>query len=318
MDKSSENDKTEKLAEAIIETYHGGSGINFIDVTNLPVRDKILHIVDLLIELLFPGYTGKRAITTENVKSIIGDIVSHVLAELTGQIELSLRHQCRLEDCPACDCHSMAERVAGNLLGRIPQIRKLLKEDVQAAFDGDPASGSFEEIIISYPYITAIAIHRIAHELYLEQIPLIPRIMSEIAHERTGIDIHPGARIGKRFFIDHATGVVVGETSVIGDNVKFYQGVSLVAVSIPKDARSVCGQKRHPTIEDNVTIYAEATILGDITIGEGSIIGGNVWIRKSVPPGTTVAMAKPESLYRHHKHDKAHKDRHKKHHKGKH
>jgi serine O-acetyltransferase len=156
-----------------------------------------------------------------------------------------------------------------------------------------------------------------AHELYLKEIPLIPRMMSEIAHERTGIDIHPGAQIGKRFFIDHATGVVVGETSIIGDNVKFYQGVSLVAVSIPKDARSVRGVKRHPTIEDNVTIYAEATILGDVTIGKDSVIGGNVWIRKSVPPGTTVAMAKPEALYKHHKHDKDRKGKHKKHHKDK-
>jgi serine O-acetyltransferase len=315
MENSADNDKTEKLAEALIKTYHGDSGINFIDVTNLPVREKIQEIVDLLIELIFPGYTGKSAVTTENVKSIIGGIISQVLAGLSDQIELALRHQCRLKDCPACDCRSMAEQVAEELLGKIPEIRNVLKHDVQAAYDGDPASESFEEIIISYPYITAIAIHRIAHELYLKEIPLIPRMMSEIAHERTGIDIHPGAKIGKRFFIDHATGVVVGETSVIGDNVKFYQGVSLVAVSIPKDARSVRGVKRHPTIEDNVTIYAEATILGDVTIGEDSVIGGNVWIRKSVPPGTTVAMAKPEALYKHHKHDKDRK--HKKHHKDK-
>ncbi|MCK5172645.1 MAG: serine acetyltransferase, partial [Planctomycetes bacterium] len=178
--------------------------------------------------------------------------------------------------------------------------------DVEAAFDGDPAAKSFEEIVISYPYITAIAIHRVAHELYLRDVPLIPRIMSERAHAQTGIDIHPGATIGKRFFIDHGTGVVVGETSVIGDNVRFYQGASLIAKSIPKDAQSIKEAKRHPTIEDNVTIYAEATLLGDITIGKDSVIGGNVWIRKSVPPGTTVSMAQPESLYKHRQHHDEH------------
>jgi serine O-acetyltransferase len=179
----------------------------------------------------------------------------------------------------------------------------MLKGDVKAAFDGDPAAKSFEEIVISYPCITAIAIHRIAHELYLKEVPLIPRIMSECAHARTGIDIHPGAKIGKNFFIDHGTGVVIGETSVIGNNVKIYQGTTLGALSFPKDERGriIKGGKRHPTIEDDVTIYAEATILGDITIGKGSIVGGNVWIKESVPAGVTVMTPNAELVFKKHK-----------------
>ena len=197
----------------------------------------------------------------------------------------------------------MAEKVAGELLGGLPRIRELLKGDVHAAFDGDPAAKSYEEIVMSYPCITAIATYRVAHELFVRQVPLIPRIMSECAHSRTGIDIHPGARIGKNFFIDHGTGVVIGETTVIGDNVKIYQGTTLGAMSFPRDERGriIKGGKRHPTIEDNVTIYAEATILGDITIGRGAIIGGNTWIKESVPPGVTVASPNPDLVVRKHK-----------------
>jgi serine O-acetyltransferase len=184
----------------------------------------------------------------------------------------------------------MAENVTQYLLTQLPKIRELLKSDVQAAFDGDPAAKSYEEIVISYPCITAIATHRIAHELYIKQVPLIPRIMSEWAHTKTGIDIHPGAKIGENFFIDHGTGVVIGETTVIGNNVKIYQGTTLGALSFPKDERGrvIKGGKRHPTIKDNVTIYAEATILGNVTIGKGTVIGGNVWIKESVPAGVTV------------------------------
>jgi serine O-acetyltransferase len=187
----------------------------------------------------------------------------------------------------------MAEEATLHLLTQVPAIREMLKGDVGAAFEGDPAAKSHEEIVISYPCITAIATYRIAHELYLKQVPLIPRIMSECAHAKTGIDIHPGARIGRNFFIDHGTGVVIGETTIIGDNVKIYQGATLGAMSFPRDERGriIKGRKRHPTIEDDVTIYAEATILGDVTIGRGAIIGGNVWIKQSVPAGYTVSMA---------------------------
>lgn len=194
----------------------------------------------------------------------------------------------------------MASLHANELLKRIPSIRQVLRTDVSAAYDGDPAAKSFEEIVISYPCISAIAIHRLAHELYRMEVPLMPRIMSEYAHSQTGIDIHPGARIGNYFFIDHGTGVVIGETAVIGARVKIYQGVTLGALSFPKDegGQIIRDQKRHPTLEDEVTVYAEATILGDITIGKGAIIGGNVWIRESVPPQTVVAISRPEAFYK--------------------
>jgi len=193
----------------------------------------------------------------------------------------------------------MAENVTRHLLTQLPKVREMLKGDVIAAFDGDPAAKSYEEIVISYPCIMAIATYRIAHELYLKQVPLIPRIMTECAHARTGIDIHPGAKIGKNFFIDHGTGVVIGETTVIGDNVKIYQGATLGALSFPKDERGriIKGGKRHPTIEDNVTIYAEATILGDVVIGKNAVIGGNVWIKESVPAGVTVTTPHADLVY---------------------
>ena len=298
----------ENLVSEIVHTYKGDTGINFIDVSNLPVRRKILEILDLLMEVLFPGYTGTRTVTRSNIGFIIGDILCQVYTELSEQIERAFKYQCKIKKCEGCDCRTMAEKVTKHLLTRLPKIRELLKGDVSAAFGGDPAAKSFEEIVISYPCIMAIATYRIAHELYLKQVPLIPRIMSECAHSKTGIDIHPGAKIGKNFFVDHGTGVVVGETSVIGDNVRFYQGVSLIAISIPKKAQSIKSAKRHPTIEDDVTIYAEATILGNVTIGKGSVIGGNVWVRNSIPPGTTVSMAKFDSLYKHRKHNNRNKE----------
>ena len=294
--------KLEQLVAEIVGTYQGDLGINFIDAANLPVRDKILEIIDMIFEVLFPGFTGKRAVTKSNVNFVVIDILCHIYTELSTQIERALKYRCRLENCTTGGCHKMAEDATIHLLTHLPNIREMLKGDVKAAFDGDPAAKSPEEIVISYPCITAIAIYRIAHELYLKEVPLIPRIMSECAHTRTGIDIHPGATIGKNFFIDHGTGVVIGETSIIGDNVKIYQGTTLGALSFQRDAqgRIVKGGKRHPTIEDNVTIYAEATILGDVTIGKGAIVGGNVWIKESVPPGVTVMTPNAELVYKKH------------------
>jgi len=294
------NEKIERLVSDIVDTYKGDSGTNFIDVSNLPARDKILEILDSLTEVLFPGYTGKRPVAKSNINFIIGDILCQVYNNLCRQTELAYEHACRIRKCDDCDCRSKAEEVTEHLLGCLPRIRDLLKGDVGAAFDGDPAAKSYEEIVISYPCITAIATYRIAHELYLQEAPLIPRIMSECAHSRTGIDIHPGATIGENFFIDHGTGVVVGETTIIGKNVKIYQGTTLGAMSIPKDARgrAIKGGKRHPTIEDGVTIYAEATILGDVTIGKDSVVGGNVWIKESVPAGVTVTTPNAELVYK--------------------
>ena len=294
--------KVESLVDEIARTYEGDSGINFIDVSDLPVRDKIWEIIGLFMELLFPGYTGKRTVTKANISFIVIDILYHIYAELSDQIERALKYRCRMDKCDSGDCRRMAEDATQHLLTLLPRIRELLKGDVGAAFDGDPAAKSYEEIVISYPCIIAIATYRIAHELYLRDIPLIPRIMTEWAHSKTGIDINPGAKIGKNFFIDHGTGVVIGETTVIGDNVKIYQGATLGALSFPKDERGeiIKGGRRHPTIEDNVTIYAEATILGDVVIGKDTVIGGNVWLKESVPPGVTVTTQGTELVYKKH------------------
>ena len=293
------SEKVQELVGDIVKTYRGDSGINFIDTSNLPVRDKIVEVLELLTELLFPGYTGKRTVTKTNVSFIVIDILYHVYTELSEQIERAYKYRCRMEKCGTGDCGRMAEEATQFLLSQMPHIREMLKGDVGAAFDGDPAAQSYEEIVISYPCIMAIAFYRIAHELYKKDVPLIPRIITECAHARTGIDIHPGATIGRSFFIDHGTGVVIGETTVIGDNVKIYQGATLGALSFAKDERGriIKGGKRHPTIEDSVTIYAEATILGNVVIGKSSVIGGNVWIKESVPAGVTVTAPEAALVY---------------------
>jgi len=291
--------KIEALVGRVAATYQGDHGINFIDASSLPVRGKILDSLELLLEVLFPGHTGRRTVTQSNIQYIVGDILCQIYAELAEQVERAYRYHCRLNRCLQCDCRAMAENAIYDLLTRLPDIRQALKGDVEAAYSGDPAAKSYEEIVISYPGITAIATYRIAHELYLKDVPLIPRIMTEWAHAHTGIDIHPGARIGRDFFIDHGTGVVIGETSVIGDRVKIYQGVTLGALSFRRDSRGriIKGGKRHPTIEDDVTIYAEATILGDVKIGRRAVIGGNVWIKESVPADVTVTLSNPDLVY---------------------
>ena len=195
-----------------------------------------------------------------------------------------------------CDCHAEAATAARELLEAIPSLRESMKLDIQAAYAGDPAARSLDEIVLSYPGVKAITIQRIAHKLYQLKVPMIPRMMTEYAHRITGIDIHPGAKLGKGVFIDHGTGVVIGETAELGDDVKIYQGVTLGALSFPKDACGMIikGAKRHPTIEDGVTIYAGATILGAVTIGKKSVIGGNVWLTESTEPGTKITIATPE------------------------
>jgi serine O-acetyltransferase len=301
MAKSNFADKSmEKLVHEIVETYSDDKNINFIDATNLPVKDKILEILERLMELLFPGYTGKNIVTRCNIGYMVGDILCKLYADLTEQVYRALKYRCRMQKCESCDCQTMADDAVKHLLSKLSDIRQKLKGDVEAAFDGDPAASSYEEIVLSYPCVIAIAIYRIAHELYIKDIPLIPRIMSEYAHSRTGIDINAGATIGRNFFIDHGTGVVIGETAVIGDNVKLYQGTTLGALSFAKDERGriIKGGKRHPMLEDNVTVYAEATILGNVTIGKDSVIGGNVWVKEDVPAGVTVTATSGELVYR--------------------
>jgi len=288
------NNKIEQRLNLLIESYSLGSGINFIDDMNLPVNTAIEEILENILEIIFPGYTGKRCITTANVSYIIGDLICKIKTSLKTQILRALKHDCRINNCEeSCDCELSAGNITENLLDNIITIRKLLIEDVKAAYRGDPAAKSLEEVVISYPGLKTIAIHRIAHELYKMEVPLIPRMMNEIAHSKTGIDIHPGAEIDEGFFIDHGTGVVIGETTEIGKNVKLYQGVTLGALSFAKDKEGniLKGGKRHPTIKDNVVIYAEATILGSVVIGEGAVIGGNVWLKDNVQPGKTIGMS---------------------------
>ncbi len=267
----------------------------------VPSDESVKEILSLFQKVLFIGYFGKQNVPDWELESHLHVLMSELFDVLAGQIAKSLRHECEGAHEICDDCKARGEEHALRMMREIPRIRKVLEGDVQAAFDGDPAAKSFDEIIFSYPCIKAIMVHRVAHELYLRNIPLLPRIMSEYAHAITGIDIHPGARIGKHFFIDHGTGVVIGETTVIGDYVKIYQGVTLGALSFPKDDKGnlLRGIKRHPTIENRVTIYSGATVLGgDTVIGEGSTVGGNVWITRSVPPGTKVVGEPPELSFK--------------------
>ncbi len=291
-----EAELSRQVTQAICETYLDEEGISHLDGSDLPQRDRIIHALVQALELIFPGYTGRHSVTQAAIEFATGDLVNDVYETLLEQVRKAFVYRCRMELCNTCDCFRMAEDVVIALLKRLPTIREILKTDVQAALDGDPAARSKDEVIIAYPGLRAIAVQRIAHELYRAGVPLVARVMCEFAHTTTGIDIHPGARIGERFFIDHGTGVVVGETAIIGDNVKLYQGVTLGALSFPKDAcgQLIKGAKRHPNIGSNVTIYAQATILGDITVGHNSIIGGNVWLTESVPPYSKITMANPE------------------------
>jgi serine O-acetyltransferase len=252
--------------------------------------------------VFFPGYLGKTEITKSNIKYSLGTTLTSVYTRLTGEVEKSLKYICRkVKECPEDICQERAQVVVKELLEKIPEIRALLSGDIEAAYDGDPAAVSTEEVILSYPCVLAITTYRIAHELYLNGIPLIPRIMSEHIHSLTGIDIHPGAKIGKNFFIDHGTGVVIGETAEIGDNVKIYQGVTLGALSFPKDEKGhiIRGRKRHPTVGNNVVIYSGATLLGaDAIVGDNVVIGGNVWITSHVDSGTKITIAPPELKYK--------------------
>ncbi|AFG36321.1 serine O-acetyltransferase EpsC [Spirochaeta africana] len=286
-----------KLVDAIAASYREIGGINHIQGPNLPSRRTIETILLDLEALIFPGFREQELIEEHDLRFVLVEKVSRLCRTLTTEIQKSLCFEKRLHDSRQAssaassqqdmhDCREIAEGYSMKLIEDIPAIRRMVQLDVEAAFAGDPAAKSTEEVILSYPGVEAIITHRIAHQLWQQQVPLIPRIMSEIVHGKTGIDIHPGAEIGESFFIDHATGVVIGETTRIGRQVKIYQGVTLGALSVKKGKAN---QKRHPTIEDNVTIYSGATILGgDTVIGEGAIIGGNVWITSSVPPGSKI------------------------------
>ncbi len=292
------NEGLPALVDDLIKNYDVFGGMDHLEGKDLPSKRVVIEILEDLLTVFFPGYLGKTEITKSNVKYVVGNMLTSLYTRLTVEIEKSLKHICRkVKECPQDVCHAQAQIIAKELLEKIPEIRQLLSGDIEAAYVGDPAAVSNEEVIISYPCVLAISTYRIAHELYARGVPLIPRIMSEHVHSLTGIDIHPGARIGRNFFIDHGTGVVIGETTVIGDHVKMYQGVTLGALSFPKDEKGqiIKGRKRHPTIGNNVVIYSGATLLGpDAIIGDNVVIGGNVWITSPVPSGSTITIAPPE------------------------
>lgn len=260
--------------------------------SRLPNRGEIINIIKDLRRVMFPGYFGYENIATSSPDYFIGHYLTKVYEHLSAQVQLAFRYNnCSLSDK---EIEELTDNVCETFFSKISDIQKILLTDVEALFNGDPAANNKEEIIFSYPGLLAIFVYRIAHELYLMNVPFIPRIMTEYAHSRTGIDINAGATIGEYFFIDHGTGIVIGETTVIGKNVKIYQGVTLGGIST-RGGQSLRGIKRHPTIEDNVTIYAGATILGGNTIiGKDTVIGGNTFITESVDAGTKVYMKAPE------------------------
>jgi serine O-acetyltransferase len=276
-----------KLTNDLVASYARLGGINHLDGKNLPSKRAVTDITCDLLRLLFPGFFDEKPIHSSEIKTETAALLDSVLGKLEDEIRKSLEYN-PPKDLPKKDITKEANKLTVEFLGKLPDIREILKTDVGAAFDGDPAALSREEILVSYPFVEAIAVQRLAHELYLKDIALIPRIMTEWAHWRSGMEIHPGAKIGSHFFVDHCTGTVVGETAIIGNHVKMYHGVTLGAKSTA-GGQALRGKKRHPTIEDNVTIYPGATILGGETvIGAGSTIGGNVFIMDSVAPNSLV------------------------------
>ena len=288
-----DNKLVSDAASNLVESYKEDGNINHIDGLNLPSSDDIASLTEALLALVLPGFFGSERLTKANFAAVTVCRLEEVKQKLTEQILRGINYVCRGDERPDCDkarCVKKAASLAETFLLTLPKVRSLIKTDIEAAYDGDPACFAKEEVILCYPGFQAIAIQRLAHELHSMGVPLIPRIMTEYGHRRTGVDIHPGAKIGERFFIDHATGVVIGETTIIGRNVKLYQGVTLGAKSFPANAREARNIKRHPTIEDDVIIYANATILGDITIGKGAVIGGNSWVTADVAPGAVVTF----------------------------
>jgi serine O-acetyltransferase len=303
MDREELNKHLPKVVGALVQSIQAEPRMRHLNRVHLPSRDAIVEALNLLRQILYPGYFGKAGLTDENIKSRMGGLVVESADILYDQTRCCLRYKAQIpnskaqgDECARCDTE--AAQIVSQFFDRLPAVRDLLAADVQAAFDGDPAAQSTDETVFSYPGLFAISVQRIAHEFYKLEVPLLPRIMTEYAHGLTGIDINPGAKLGRSLFIDHGTGVVIGETTEIGDNVKIYQGVTLGALA-PAFGQLLRGHKRHPTIGNNVTIYAGATILGGETvIGEGCTIGGNVFITSSVPPHNQVSAEPPKLKYR--------------------
>lgn len=291
-------DRINKLTKNIISDYVENRTIDEVKPFDHPDDEAIKDIVESLRKIIFPGYFRNKDYRVYTLRNNMGMLIEDVIFKLIRQISIVLRYDEKYVDHTENFIAEKAEEIAFEFMNRIPKIREFIETDVQAAYDGDPAAYNKDEIIYSYPGLYAILVNRIAHELFLLEVPLIPRIMTEYAHSKTGIDIHPGASIGKYFFIDHGTGIVIGETTIIGNNVKVYQGVTLGALST-RGGQSLKNKKRHPTIEDNVTIYSGASILGGETVvGKDVVIGGNAFITKSVPEGAKVSIKNQELRYK--------------------
>ncbi|MDD7341655.1 MAG: serine O-acetyltransferase EpsC [Candidatus Faecousia sp.] len=287
-------EQMETLVDRLLLDYDHGRDIDQMELFRNPDRDVVIGVLEKLRRILFPGYFRDRNYRFYNLKYNLSVLIEDVMFQLTRQVSLVFQRQGEKPN----QAEQHAQQACLTFLNGIPDIRAMVQTDLQAAYDGDPAATGMDEVIFSYPGLYAISVYRLAHELFRLGVPMIPRMMTEHAHSLTGIDIHPGATIGKYFFIDHGTGIVIGETTIIGDNVKVYQGVTLGALST-RGGQQLRGKKRHPTIEDNVTIYAGASILGGNTvIGAGSVIGSNAFITSSIAPGTTVSIKTQELQYR--------------------
>ncbi len=283
---------SDAIKKALLASYALGGGINHLDGANLPSQDKVVELARDLMHLLFPGFFEDSGLTQAELPIWLEKLLGKIEKRLSAELEKCLSY------AKDADPRANAKKITAEFLSALPEVRRIVQTDVAAAYTGDPAARSLDEIILAYPCVLAISLQRLAHVLYAQKVPLLPRMLTEYGHERTGIDIHPGAHIGPYFFIDHGTGVVVGETAIIGANVKIYQGVTLGAKSFETDTHGVPikGIKRHPEIGDRVTIYAHATILGgDTVIGAHSVVGASVWLMESIPPHS-VAYYKDTSL----------------------
>lgn len=296
--------EVENIVDFILKDYENEKDIDEINIFNKPNKRKVIELVENLLRIVFPGYFREKGFKIYNARNSLSVLVEDVFYHLNKEVALALCFCNEYENSNEKRIEKKANRICADFFHQIPKIRSFVESDLQAAFDGDPAAGCKEEIILTYPGLRASTINRIAHELYLLKVPLIPRMMTEYAHAETGIDIHPGATIGRNFFIDHGTGIVIGETAIIGDNVKIYQGVTIGALST-RGGQKLSGQKRHPTIENNVTIYAGASVLGgDTVIGHDTVIGGNAFITTSIPANTRVSIKNQELEYRQGKNEK--------------
>lgn len=286
-----------KLVEQLLESYQSDARGQAVGRRFLPSRQGCLEALELCLELLFPGYGKRRALTTDNLQAFVAETVDALRHKLADEIEQCL---CYGQECagqPQDPCALRAAQITGQFLDSLPALRRTLLNDAQAALDGDPAATNLDEVILAYPGYLAITVHRIAHQLWRLEVPMMPRILSEWAHAQTGADLHPAAHIGERFFLDHATGAVVGATSQLGQGVRMYQGVTLGALSLPRgdDGKVRGASKRHPTVGDDVTLYANVVILGgNTTIGDGTVVGGSVFLTQSVPAGSRVILDPPK------------------------